>query len=255
MLGIEKEKLNTAYTEIADNIKIPSEGVMMEMAELKLKINSYEIVSKQIITIIHDMWPMKQKFDDNKIQLSELSLHKDETDNAVLNRLQNQFKQFLYKFGYKSNYNQNVSLLFDEKNSNYLYLPQAQVEQYNEHLRSVSSASDFVRSIWAYYLALLYIGNSHPGFLVFDEPCQHSIKEADLKTLFQVCDSMGKQIILFCSSEPKTEETKEAEQGKEHAEKTNIQSLVSDIDPKRYRLHQMKTGEKTISKLDLSSKT
>lgn len=258
MLGIEKEKLNTAYAEIADNKDILSEKDMMEMVELKLKINGYEIVSKQITTTICDMWPMKQKFDENKKQLSKLSSHKDETDNTVLNRLQVQFKQFLNNFGYKSNYIQNVSLLFDEKNSNYFYLPQAQVEQYNEHLRSVSSASDFVRSIWAYYLALLEIGISHPGFLVFDEPCQHSIKEADLKTLFQVCAGTGKQIILFCSSEPKTEETKEAEQaeqGKKHVEKTNIQYLVSGIDPKKYRLHQMKTGEKTISKLDLNSKS
>lgn len=250
MLGMEKEKLNTAYAEIADNDKMPSEGVMMEMAELKLKINSYEIVSQQIITAIRDMWPMKQTFDENKVQLSDLSSHKDETDNVVLNKLQGQFKEFLYKFGYKSNYEQNVSLLFDEKNSNYLYLPQAQVEQYEEHLRSVSSASDFVRSIWAYYLALLKIGTKHPGFLVFDEPCQHSIKEADLRTLFQVCAGAGKQIILFCSSEPKTEETKEAEEGKKDVAKTNIQNLVSDIDPNRYRLYQMRIGEKTISKLD-----
>lgn len=250
MLGLEKEKLNTAYAEIADNDKIPSEGAMMEMADLKLKINSYEIVSQQIITTIRDIWPMKQKFDDNKMQLSELSSHKDETDNAVLNILQDQFKHFLYKFGYKSNYRQNVSLLFDEKNSNYLYLPQAQVEHYEEHLRSVSSASDFVRSIWAFYLALLQIGTNHPGFLVFDEPCQHSIKEADLKKLFQECAGTCKQIILFCSSEPKTEETKEAEQGKKSVVKTNIQNLVSDIDPNIYRLYQMGTGEKTISKLD-----
>lgn len=250
MLGLEKEKLNVAYTEIADNDEIPSEGVMMEMAELKLKINSYEIVSQQIMTTIHDMWPMKRKFDNNKTKLSESSLHKDETDNVILNRLQDQFKQFLYKFGYKSNYSQNVSLLFDEKNSNYLYLPQAQVELYEEHLRSVSSASDFVRSIWAYYLALLKIGDSHPGFLVFDEPCQHSIKEADLKTLFEVCASTCKQIILFCSSEPKTEETKEVEQGKKNIVKTNIQNLVSDIDSNNYRLYQMRTGEKAISKIN-----
>lgn len=252
ILGHEKEKLNTAYVEIADNKMIPSEGVIMEMTELKLKINSYKIVSKQIIGMIDDIWPMKLKFDNNEIQLSKLKLNKDETDNSELNRLQNLFKQFLDEFGYKSNYTQKVSLLFDEKNSNYLYLPQAQVEQYNEHLRSVSSASDFVRSIWAYYLALLNIGNSHPGFLVFDEPCQHSIKEADLKTLFQVCAGSDKQIILFCSSEPKTEETTEVEQGKKDVEKTNIQKLVSDINPKNYRLYQMKTGEKTISKLHQS---
>ena len=136
MLGIEKEKLNTAYAEVADNNEMPSEVVMMKLAELKLRINSYEIVNQQIIKIIHEIWPMKEKFDKNKKLLAELSLNKEETDNVILNKLQELFKQFLYKFGYKSNYEQNVSLLFDEKNSNYLYLPQARVDQYEEHLRS-----------------------------------------------------------------------------------------------------------------------
>lgn len=252
MLGIEKEKLNTAYAEVADNNEMPSEVVMMKLAELKLRINSYEIVNQQIIKIIHEIWPMKEKFDKNKKLLAELSLNKEETDNVILNKLQELFKRFLYKFGYKSNYEQNVSLLFDEKNSNYLYLPQARVDQYEEHLRSVSSASDFVRSIWAYYLTLLNMGTKHPGFLVLDEPCQHSIKEADLKTLFQVCANTNKQIILFCSSEPKTEETKDVEEGKKNVAKTNIQNLISDIDSNKCRLYQMETGEKAISKLDVS---
>lgn len=155
MLGIEKEKLNTAYVEVSDNNTIPSESDMMELAELKIKLNNYVIVNQQIMTMIDDMWPLKTTFDENKKKLSELQLHKDESDNLVLNKLQYQFKEFLKKLGYKSNNQQSVSLLLDEKNSNYLYLPQAKVEQYEEHLRSVSSASDFVRSIWAYYLSII----------------------------------------------------------------------------------------------------
>ncbi len=250
ILGIEKEKLNTAYVEVSDNNTIPSESDMMELAELKIKLNNYVIVNQQIMTMINDMWPLKTTFDENKKKLSEFQLHKDESDNLVLNKLQYQFKEFLKKLGYKSNNLQSVSLLLDEKNSNYLYLPQAEVEQYEEHLRSVSSASDFVRSIWAYYLSIINIGIKHPGFLVFDEPCQHSIKEADLKTLFQICANINKQIILFCSSEPKTEETTEAEKGNTDVVKTNIQNLISNIDQNLYILHQMKPGEKTISKLN-----
>ena len=234
----------------SDNNTIPSESDMMELAELKIKLNNYVIVNQQIMTMINDMWPLKTTFDENKKKLSEFQLHKDESDNLVLNKLQYQFKEFLKKLGYKSNNLQSVSLLLDEKNSNYLYLPQAEVEQYEEHLRSVSSASDFVRSIWAYYLSIINIGIKHPGFLVFDEPCQHSIKEADLKTLFQICANINKQIILFCSSEPKTEETTEAEKGNTDVVKTNIQNLISNIDQNLYILHQMKPGEKTISKLN-----
>ena len=193
---------------------------------------------------------MKTTFDENKLRLEELSNNKDEIENIVLNKIQNQFKEFLYRFGYKSNNEKDVSLLLDEKDSNYLYLPQAKVDKYKEHLRSVSSASDFVRSIWAFYLSILKFGVKHPGFLVFDEPCQHSIKEADLKSLFQICANTSKQIILFCSSEPKTEETEEVEKGNSEKVKTNIQKLLDDIDSTSYNLYQMKIGEKFISKLN-----
>ena len=120
---------------------------------------------------------------------------------------------------------------------------------FEEHLRSVSSASDFVRSVWAYYLALMKVSKQHPGFLLFDEPCQHSINEIDLKTLFEKCSVMNQQIILFCSSEPKTEETVNAERGEKNAVKTNIQNLVKNLDKDKYFLYQMKTGEKAIAPL------
>lgn len=66
----------------------------------------------------------------------------------------------------------------------------------------------------------------------------------------EFCANINKQIILFCSSEPKTEETTEAEKGNTDVVKTNIQNLISNIDQNLYILHQMKPGEKTISKLN-----
>lgn len=245
----EKEKLKSAYTDVADLDTMPSERVMMKMTELKLRLNSYETVSEQVEEMIEALWLLKITFDENKEKISLCASHKDETDNEFLNKLQSKFKLLLREFNYKSNNINQVSLLFDDKNSNYLYLPQAQVEQYDEHLRSVSSASDFVRSLWAFYLSLLMVGVKHPGFLVFDEPCQHSIREVDLKKLFEICSEVNGQIILFCSSEPKTEETVKAEKGQLSVNKTNIQVLLKDIGKSKYQLYQMKAGEKTIQAL------
>ena len=245
----EKEKLKTAYADVADQDTLPSERVMMKMTDLKLRLSSYETVSQQVSQMIVDMWSMKTAFDRNKAKIAEYAQHKDETDNEHLNKLQGMFRMLLREFNYRSNNIGRVSLMFDDKNSNYLYLPQALVEQYDEPLRSVSSASDFVRSVWAFYLSLMMEGTRHPGFLIFDEPCQHSIREADLKKLFEICSNVKGQVILFCSSEPKTEETVNAENGQENAEKTNIQILLKDIAEEKYNLYQMQPGEKTISKL------
>lgn len=249
MMQQEKEKLNSAYSDVADQDSLPSERVMMMMTDLKLRRCSYETVSKQVKEMIDGLWPMKTTFDKNKERITEYALRKDETDNESLNKLQEIFRHLLREFNYKSNNIGQVSLLFDDKNSNYLYLPQAQVEQYDEHLRSVSSASDFVRSLWAFYLSLMMIGPRHPGFLIFDEPCQHSIREADLKKLFETCSNVNGQVILFCSSEPKTEETINAEKGDANNIKTNIQVLLKDIEDNKYQLYQMKAGEKTIQAL------
>lgn len=245
----EKEKLNTAYEEVADNGDMPSEQVMMEMTDLKLKLVSYNEVIAQVKASVKEMWPMKTAYDQNRANIKALVANKEETDCKELNDLQNEFRKMLVSFRYKSNDERLITLQTDDKNSNYLYLPQALVGGFEEHLRSVSSASDFVRSVWAYYLALMKVGKQHPGFLLFDEPCQHSINETDLKTLFEKCTEQDQQIILFCSSEPKTEETINAEKGDKGVFKTNIQNLVKDLDEKKYFLYQMKEGEKAIAVL------
>lgn len=246
----EKEKLNAAYVEVADQNDMPSEHTMMEMTDLKLKLASYKEVHQQVKLMVEDMWPQKATFEQNKKNIKTLDEDDNATGNKEMNALQGVFQKLLKSFGYKSNDTGQVTLMYDDKNSNYLYLPQALVGIYEEHLRSVSSASDFVRSVWAYYLALMKVGTQHPGFLLFDEPCQHSINEVDLKTLFEKCAEMDRQIILFCSSEPKTEETINAEKEKNDAVKTNIQKLVKNIDKEKYSLYQMEPGEKAISFLD-----
>lgn len=245
----EKEKLNTAYGEVADNDDMPSEQVMMEMTDLKLKLASYNEVSEQVKKMVAEMWPLKTAYDKNRADIKALGENKDDTGSNELNALQTEFRRLLHAFRYNSNDTRLVMLQTDDRNSNYLYLPQALVGGYMEHLRSVSSASDFVRSVWAYYLALMKVGTQHPGFLLFDEPCQHSINETDLKTLFEKCSEIDRQIILFCSSEPKTEETLNAEKGEKGVAKTNIQKLVKDIDESKYFLYQMKSGEKSIAYL------
>jgi hypothetical protein len=64
------------------------------------------------------------------------------------------------------------------------------------------SASDNIRAIWAYTMALLqtsneYAGN-HPGLLIFDEPAQHSIGAYDTKAFFDSIIKLGNncQVII-----------------------------------------------------------
>ena len=65
-----------------------------------------------------------------------------------------------------------------------------------------SSASDSIRLIWAYTLALLQVSiemnGNHPGVIVFDEPAQQSIVPEDMNKFINSLVKLGKesQIIL-----------------------------------------------------------
>lgn len=60
-------------------------------------------------------------------------------------------------------------------------LAQMELREIRTDIKSDSSASDFVRLIWSYLLALhqtsatLTSPGHHPGLLMFDEPGQHSM--------------------------------------------------------------------------------
>lgn len=77
-----------------------------------------------------------------------------------------------------------------------------------------SSASDNIRAIWSYTLALLqtskqYRGN-HPGLIIFDEPTQHSIGADDAKAFFEKIVSLQGQCQIIIGITVNTEEIKSA---------------------------------------------
>lgn len=59
-----------------------------------------------------------------------------------------------------------------------------------------SSASDNIRIIWSFTIALLQTSlakkGNHPSIIIFDEPAQHSIVTSDMESLIQsVLDIKG----------------------------------------------------------------
>ena len=90
------------------------------------------------------------------------------------------------------------------------YLPVAQ-KQFGEDLKNYdlkfdSSASDFIRCIWAYtcslYLTSNHFGANHPKLLMFDEPKQQDISLNHFRSfLKELSGYNGAQILLFASFE------------------------------------------------------
>lgn len=205
------EQLNNETCFSASGI---SEVEMMEVARQKLELGQTKVLLSKIDAAKLRLENIKEDYDKYDKEYKSLKNNERNGLQNSLVKFEVMFKETLIYFEYKSNYK---NQLYFETNpiSSYLYFPLVQMQKdSSEQLRSVSSASDFIRSIWAYYLALLKVGGKHPGFVIFDEPCQQSMDESSLKKLFE-CGSkfMDRQIIFFCSSQPHTAEHKDGGNG------------------------------------------
>jgi hypothetical protein len=87
--------------------------------------------------------------------------------------------------------------------SPYTYRP----EHEGFDLQTTISASDLIRTIWAYLAGLLEVGRveatNHPGLLVFDEPRQQSTRDVSFAALLTRAASAAdfKQQVIFFTSE------------------------------------------------------
>lgn len=81
-----------------------------------------------------------------------------------------------------------------------------------------------------------------------DEPCQHSMKEESLTHLFEECANItDKQTILFCSSQPKTEDNKGV---KEELGYNLIEELSKKVRDNGLNLKYINIDPKAITLLD-----
>lgn len=191
-----------------------SETEIMEVAKLKLELEQTKALLSKIETANRRLENIKKEYDELDKAYKSLNNNERKGMENSLSKFEIIFKEYLMFYEYKSNY-KNQIYLEANRSSSYLYFPLVQMpNNSSEQLRSVSSASDFIRSIWAFYLALLNVGSKHPGFVIFDEPCQQSMDESSLKKLFE-CSSkfMNRQVIFFCSSQPHTAEHKNGDNG------------------------------------------
>lgn len=102
-----------------------------------------------------------------------------ESDKIKIDTFDKYFKNYLKTFNYRSVSNYNSIRISEDS-----YLPISE----GFDMKFDSSASDNIRAIWAYTLALLRTsidtGGNHPKIVIFDEPAQHSIVTEDVISLF-----------------------------------------------------------------------
>ena len=179
-----RAQIRSLKKDLIEDNRLPSISDIEYRLNLKKKIDFFD-------RKIDEFNELKEEFRNLSIEYKQLLVSKknilesfsSDTDRNKVNDLEFFFKTALTDFKYESKPIETIRISPDD------YLPLTQLitgEKYN--IRFDSSASDFIRCLWAYYIALMqtslkYKGN-HPNLLMFDEPKQQDMSEEGFKIWF-----------------------------------------------------------------------
>ncbi|MDG4982357.1 hypothetical protein OGZ39_11985 [Lactococcus lactis] len=170
-----------------------SENNIEKKIVMKLDIEEKEKLKTKFDEVLKNFISLSDKLKGEYLKIKELPENRlSILDEKKLNEFSKSFVSYLETFDYRS-----VSNLNEVKISRDTYIPEAD----GFDLKSDSSASDNIRTIWAYTMSLMKVSNiykgNHLGLIIFDEPKQHSIHEKDIIEFFnQAMLFQNNQIII-----------------------------------------------------------
>jgi len=153
--------------------------------QLEFKVENLLKAEKLIKSSVNKLVGFSNEFRNVKAKLAGLPERKSSIEDVKkYNKFQNYFRSYASFFGYKSAPTSDIEI---NRETLFPYLAGLELREVNTDIKSDSSASDFVRLIWAYLLALYSaseeLGGNHPGLVLFDEPGQHSMGVTSVNSL------------------------------------------------------------------------
>lgn len=186
-------RIRVVKSDLISNNKAISQSHVQKIIELEMQKSNLENLVLDICDLWEKLVQAGKQWGEEKSALAELPLDFiTSEDRVTLNYLKSEFKRLLRVFKFESTRIENIQI------DDYNYLPN--VEGFD--LYSDSSASDTIRIIWAYIIAIQKVaiksGNSL-GFLVFDEPAQQNTDLSSTKKLLRelVLLSKKQQVFVF----------------------------------------------------------
>lgn len=219
---------------IADDRAL-SESEVVKKIQLQQEVKNLEQFKIQIEELKDELIELANKYHNVTNDIDKLEQSDDE---KTLKSFETNYKDLLFKFEYDSNKDYQISINRKEPFKYFPVYKRVVNDTQPQSIRINSSASDFVRNIWAYTLALRDNGVNHPGLIMFDEPGQHKAKQSSLRELFHKCLEINdKQTIIFSSTEKELDEK----------EKFDLNELIKNFDKDSYKL--INIGSEKVIKL------
>jgi hypothetical protein len=201
-----------------------SRAIVRRQIQIELELSNLAAFETQTATLLIDLEAIAARLIAN--QAARKALPKNaysEEDLARIGLFEKNFRSNAGSFGYESAEIRDIRISTDTLTPTLSDLELREIiSKPKASLVADSSASDFVRLIWSYLLALHqtsvtrgFEGN-HPGVLLMDEPGQHSMRSSSQHALLQLLSGQGKlQSIVAASFDENESVFKEATAGLE----------------------------------------
>ena len=159
-----------------------SEAIMLKRIEISNRIERLSKLQNTIVAFTEQLKELSKEWNiylGQKNKLPKKDISESDVEKIVL--LKKQFIDNLKRYHYSS------LSSFDgiDISINSSLLPT--IDGFD--MKFDSSASDGIRVIWAFTMALLQVsiekGGNHPGIIIFDEPAQQSIVPEDMKSFIE----------------------------------------------------------------------
>jgi hypothetical protein len=205
-LDRKRDQLTSLKEDLGSSAQ-QSKAVLRRAIQLELEIGRLDVLAHSSQRIAEDLSSIAYRLRANQEARAGLpkSLYSD-SDVAAIKLFEKNFRANAGSFGYTSVADLREVSINDKSLTP--SLSDIELREYRQRpdIKSESSASDFVRLIWAYLIALHQASKmssppgNHLGFLLLDEPGQHSMSQQSQRALLKtLISSTNLQSIVAAS--------------------------------------------------------
>ncbi|WP_262177386.1 hypothetical protein [Saccharococcus sp. Marseille-Q5394] len=197
-----RRELRLYKSELNENPELPTKLELNKLVELKIHLNKLYEASSSFDKIEQRFEVIKGEWRDYLQRQGDLPKdYFSSQDKRKLIYFEREFLSLLETFNFSSINTEDIMISYDK------YTPVVS----GFDIKFDSSASDNIRLIWSYVIAIYktsqQLHGNHPGLIVFDEPGQQQMDEKSQRQLFEVLSKTKMQSIIGTSLKP--EEIKE----------------------------------------------
>ncbi|WP_174876039.1 ATP-binding protein [Vogesella oryzae] len=204
------------------NGAVESRAIVRRQIQIELELSNLQAFNVQATALMETFGEVADRLAAN--QADRRALPRDVYSQADLSRIslfEKNFRSNASSFGYESADIKDIRISLDSLTPILEELELREIRtKVQTSLTADSSASDFVRLIWSYLLALYQTSSTrgfeghHPGLLLMDEPGQHSMRSISQHALLQLLSGQsGLQSIVAASFDENESVFKEATAG------------------------------------------